>query len=94
MGNGARNGNGHGNKFLAPRVIQATGLVLLCGSVAIWAFTERQSALLVSASLTLIGLGSYQNAVNSMRNVIENVNQQREDRGGEVGVGGQANGSA
>ena len=92
MGNGIRNGNGN-IKFLSPKIIQATGLLLLCGSVAIWAFTERQSALLVSASLTLIMVGTYQNAVNNVRNVIASA-AQGSGQGGESDAGGQEGGSA
>lgn len=78
---GTRNGN---TRFLSPRVIQATGILLLIGSVAVWIFTNRQSALMVSASLSMILLGSYQNAVTAMRGAIEQATASQN--------GGEANG--
>lgn len=70
-GENVANGNGNGSRrFLSPRFIQAVGVAVFVVSVAIWAITSRQSALLVSASLSLIGVGTYQNAVDSLKKVV------------------------
>lgn len=43
---------------LSPAVMQAVGVVLLLSSAVFWAVSGRQNVELVSASLTLITLGS------------------------------------
>lgn len=55
------------SELLPPRVLQAAGLVLLFASAIFWAVSGSESALLVGAALSLIGLGSYSQAVSTMR---------------------------
>lgn len=65
--------NGNGSKrYLAPKIIQGVGIALLIFAVATWALTDRQSALLVSAALSLIGVGTYQGAVETVKNIVTN----------------------
>jgi hypothetical protein len=45
--------------YLQPRVLQAVGVLLLLGSAVFWGVTGHQSALLIGAALSLIGLGAY-----------------------------------
>lgn len=54
-------------EFLPPRVLQAAGLVLLFASAIFWAISGSESALLVGAALSLIGLGSYSQATSTLR---------------------------
>jgi hypothetical protein len=46
-------------RYLSPRLLQAVGVILLVGASIYWAVTGQQSALIVSAAMGLIGLGSY-----------------------------------
>ena len=55
--------NGH----LAPRVLQITGLIVLIASVVFWMVTGAQSVLMVSAALSLIGVGSYTSQINQLK---------------------------
>jgi len=55
---------------LVPAVLQVTGIVVLLASVAFWMITGNQSVLMVSASLSLIGVGSYTNQVHKLRNIV------------------------
>jgi len=57
----------NGQDLLPPRVLQAVGLVLLIGSFGYWVLSGNESALLVGAALSLIGLGSYSQAAQSLR---------------------------
>lgn len=57
----------NGGDFLPPRLLQAAGLVLLFASFAWWIYSGNESALLVGAALTLIGVGSYSQAAQSLR---------------------------
>ena len=53
--------------LLPPRLLQAAGLVLLFASFGWWMFSGNESALLVGAALSLIGLGSYSQASQALR---------------------------
>jgi hypothetical protein len=53
--------------LLPPRVLQVAGLILLFASAGFWAISGSESALLVGAALSLIGLGSYSQAVSTLR---------------------------
>jgi hypothetical protein len=57
----------NGQELLPPRLLQAAGLVLLFASFAYWMVSGQESALLVGAALSLIGLGSYSQAARSLR---------------------------
>lgn len=57
----------NGQDLLPPRLLQAAGLALLFGSFGWWVFSGHESALLVGAALSLIGLGSYSQAAQSLR---------------------------
>lgn len=46
--------------YLSPRLIQGIGIFLLVGSAVFWAYTGHESILFVSASLSLIGIGTVQ----------------------------------
>lgn len=46
--------------YLSPRLIQGIGIILLIGSAVFWAYTGSESILFVSASLSLIGIGTVQ----------------------------------
>lgn len=62
----------NGQDLLPPRLLQAAGLVLLFGSFGWWVFSGNESALLVGAALSLIGLGSYSQAAQTLRRKGEN----------------------
>lgn len=57
----------NGQEGLSPRLIQAAGLVLLFASFGWWAFSGNESVLLVTAALSLIGVGSYSQAAQVLR---------------------------
>lgn len=57
----------NGQDLLPPRLLQAAGLIMLFGSFGWWVFSGNESALLVGAALSLIGLGSYSQAAQSLR---------------------------
>ena len=48
--------------YLSPRLLQSVGLLLLIGSVIFWAATGRESVLMVSSAMTLIGGGALRGA--------------------------------
>jgi hypothetical protein len=49
-------------RYLPPRLLQAIGLILLIAFAAFWAVTGRESVLLVGAAGSLILLGGYEQA--------------------------------
>lgn len=57
----------NGQDWLPPRLIQAAGLVLLFASAVFWMYSGNESGLLVGAALSLIGLGAYSQAAQSLR---------------------------
>lgn len=52
---------------LAARTLQIAGLLLIFGSAIFWAFTNRQSALLLGAGVTLATLAWLQRAWNEFQ---------------------------
>jgi hypothetical protein len=48
------------DKYLSPIILQSLGAVLVVVCVVFWMVTDRQSALLMSAALTLVGAGGLQ----------------------------------
>lgn len=55
------------SQYLPPRLLQGIGVLLLVGAAGFWAVTGQQSALLVGAALSLIGLGAYSGLHISIR---------------------------
>lgn len=56
--------------YLAPRLLQALGILILVGSVVFWGLTGRESVLIVSSAMTLIGagaIGSFQQNLSRSR---------------------------
>jgi len=49
-----------GQRYLAPKLLQAAGLLLLFACAVYWGLTGNQSSLFVGAALSLMGLGSVQ----------------------------------
>jgi hypothetical protein len=58
--------NGYSN-YLPPRFIQIVGVLLLIGATVFWAVTGRESAYLFSSAVSLILLGEYKRAVDSLK---------------------------
>lgn len=57
--------------YLPAKILQATGLVLLIAFTVFWAFTGRESVLLVGAAASLILLGRYGSAEDSLRRIAQ-----------------------
>lgn len=56
-----------GEKYLPAKILQIVGLMLLVGAAVFWALTGRESALLMSAAMSLILLGAYRSALNTLK---------------------------
>lgn len=54
-------------RYLPARLLQVVGLVLLLSSAVFWAFTGRESVLLMSAAMSLIMLGAYRELVDGLK---------------------------
>ena len=50
---------GTNGRYLQPRVLQILGAMILIAAVVFWMVTGQQSALLVGAAISLIGMGAY-----------------------------------
>lgn len=50
------------DRYLAPRVIQGIGILLVVAFAVFWAVTGRESTLFVGVGLSLILLGGYDKA--------------------------------
>lgn len=62
--------------YLAPWLLQVVGVLMLVGSGVFWAVTGHQSALLVGAALSLIGLGAYSGLrISITKDLSENVDK-------------------
>jgi hypothetical protein len=48
------------SRYLSAWILQLLGVLLLIGFSVWWALTGHESALLVGAAISLIGLGAYQ----------------------------------
>jgi hypothetical protein len=53
--------------YLSPRTLQVLGILLLVGSAGFWAVTGRESVLLMSSAMSLIGIGAYRGATETLR---------------------------
>lgn len=67
-----------GEKYLPARLLQGIGLLLLIGAAVFWAFTGRESALLMSAAMSLILLGAYRSALNTLKRNTDGVTKDDE----------------
>jgi len=56
------------DRYLPARFLQIVGLVLLIGFAIFWGVTGRESALLMSAAMSLILLGAYRGAIEALKN--------------------------
>lgn len=61
-----RNGGSNG-QYLSPWVLQIFGLALLIAAAIFWAVTKQQSALIMGAAVSMIGLGAYKGAQETLR---------------------------
>lgn len=59
------------NRYLPPWVLQVIGLLLLFVFAGYWILTNRESTLLVTTAVALIGLGGYQQAGQALNKLIE-----------------------
>jgi hypothetical protein len=53
--------------YLSPRILQVLGIILLIASAIFWGATGRESVLLMSSAMSLIGLGAYAGAQVALR---------------------------
>jgi len=72
-----RRKNGASGRYLPPVLLQSTGLVLLVGAALFWALTGHQSALVMSAALSLVALGAYSGIHVSVRQEIDSNRRRR-----------------
>lgn len=68
--------------YLPPRLLQGIGLLLLIFAVGFWAVTGHQSALLVGAALSLIGLGAYSGLHVSIKQEFSQGNAEKDGSNG------------
>lgn len=68
-----------GERYLPAKILQIVGLMLLIGAAVFWALTGRESALLMSAAMSLILLGAYRSALNTLRRNTDGIT--RDDEG-------------
>jgi hypothetical protein len=59
--------NGDGGQYLAPFVLQMTGILLLVGCAIFWMLTGRESILMMGAATSLITLGAYARAFQALK---------------------------
>lgn len=57
------------NGYLSPRIVQVAGLIGFFASMAYWIISGNQSALIMTASLTLILLGQYSRATTRIAEI-------------------------
>jgi len=55
------------DRYLPAKSLQIVGLILLIGFAIFWGVTGRESALLMSAAMSLILLGAYRGAVEAIK---------------------------
>lgn len=48
------------DRYLAPRVIQTIGVLIVISSLTFWFVTGRQSSLFVGVGMTMVMLGGYE----------------------------------
>lgn len=54
-------------RYLSPRILQVLGICLLIGSAVFWGVSGRESVLLMSSAMSLIGLGAYAGAQAALK---------------------------
>lgn len=54
-------------QYLSPRILQVVGLLLLIGSAVFWGLTGRESVLLMSSAMSLIGIGAYRGVYEALK---------------------------
>ena len=59
--------NNGADRYLPARFLQLVGLLMLVGFAIFWGVTGRESALLMSAAMSLILLGAYRGAVEALK---------------------------
>lgn len=59
------------NGYLAPKVLQLAGLILLVGAAVFWGVTGRESVLIMGAAMSLIGLGAYRGVADVFKQLDE-----------------------
>jgi len=69
------------DRYLSPRLLQLLGLILLIASAVFWAVTERESVLLMSSAMSLIGLGAYAGTQKALRRDPPSVNDDGKGEG-------------
>jgi hypothetical protein len=55
------------DRYLSPLTLQVVGVLLLIGSAVFWGITGRESVLMMSSAMSLIGLGAYKGAQEALR---------------------------
>lgn len=55
---------------LAPYILQIAGLVGFFVSLAFWIATDKQSALMMGACLSLVGIAEYQKAARRVNEIV------------------------
>lgn len=55
------------DRYLSPLALQIVGVLLLVGSAVFWAVTGRESVLMMSSAMSLIGLGAYKGAQEALK---------------------------
>lgn len=58
------------SEYLQPRILQIVGIIGFIAAMVFWIASGKQSALIMTSCLSLIGLGSYQKSVNKLTEVI------------------------
>lgn len=55
------------DRYLSPIILQLLGIALLVGSAVFWGVTGRESVLLMSSAMSLIGIGAYRGVSNLLK---------------------------
>lgn len=55
------------DRYLSPILLQLLGVALLVGSAVFWGVTGRESVLLMSSAMSLIGIGAYRGVSNLLK---------------------------
>lgn len=69
--------------YLPPRLLQIVGLILLVGFSVFWAWTGEQSALFLTASMTLVLLGTQQEVINKFKKSAPAMDIDKEENAGK-----------
>lgn len=71
-------------RYLSPALLQIVGLLLLVGSFVFWAMTGRESILMVSSAITLIGTGAYRGALKKLEKTEQRIQQKADQASDKV----------